>query len=91
MAPNTVASNNSDGIFDELPPDFIISKDESYIVFNKEIKKSNNDDRSYRIIRLRNEMEVLIIHDSEADKAAASMDVNIGSYHDPVIVTVKFV
>ncbi|GBB90257.1 hypothetical protein RclHR1_17150001 [Rhizophagus clarus] len=83
MAPNIVASDNSDGIFNELPPDFVISKDKSYIVFNKEIEKSCNDERSYRIIRLSNEMEALIIHDAEADKAAASMDVNIGSYHDP--------
>lgn len=85
MAPSTIAT---DGIFNELPPDFIISKDNNYIVFNKEIEKSSNDDRSYRILRLSNEMEVLIIHDAEADKAAASLDVNIGSYHDPVIITV---
>lgn len=85
MAPNIISSDNSDGIFNELPPDFIISKDKSHIVFNKEIEKSSNDDRSYRIIRLSNELEALIIHDAEADKAAASLDVNIGSYHDPVI------
>ncbi|RIA82106.1 Metalloenzyme, LuxS/M16 peptidase-like protein [Glomus cerebriforme] len=83
MAPNTLASDNSDGIFDELPPDFIISKDNSHIIFNKEIVKSSNDNRSYRIIRLSNGMEALIIHDAEADKAAASMDVNVGSYSDP--------
>ncbi|CAB4379202.1 unnamed protein product [Rhizophagus irregularis] len=83
MAPHIIASDNSDGIFNELPQDFIISKDKSYIVFNKEIEKSSNDDRSYRIIRLSNELEALIIHDAEADKAAASLDVNIGSYHDP--------
>ena len=82
MEPNIV--DNSNEVFNELPPDFVISKDGSHIVFNKEIEKSSNDDRSYRIIRLTNKLEVLIIHDAKADKAAASMDVNVGSYSDPV-------
>ncbi len=57
----------------------------SYFVFSKELEKSNNDNRSYRIIRLCNDLEALLIHDANTDKAAASMDINIGSFFDPVI------
>ena len=79
---SNIASDSSNETFKELPPDFIISKDKSHIIFNKEIEKSNNDDRSYRIIRLRN--EVLIIHDAKSNKAAATLSVNVGSFSDPV-------
>jgi len=57
----------------------------SYFIFSKELEKSNNDNRSYRIIHLCNDLEALLIHDANTDKAAASMDINIGSFFDPVI------
>ncbi|OJJ72712.1 hypothetical protein ASPBRDRAFT_42436 [Aspergillus brasiliensis CBS 101740] len=41
------------------------------------------DNRSYRVIRLHNQLEVLLIHDPDTDKAAAAMDVNVGSFSDP--------
>lgn len=41
------------------------------------------DTRSYRVIRLPNDLEVLLIHDAETDKASASLDVNVGSFSDP--------
>ena len=50
----------------------------------KEIFKSNNDQRQYRHIRLENNLDVLLISDPSADKAAASLDVYIGSYQNPV-------
>ena len=81
----------TNGIFNELPPNFIISKDKSHIILTKEIEKSQNDDRSYRIIRLPNELEVLIIHDAKSDKAAASLDINVGSFSDPVSKVTIFV
>jgi insulysin len=40
------------------------------------------DDRSYRVIQLPNKLEVLLVHDAKADKAAASMDVNVGNFSD---------
>ena len=40
------------------------------------------DDRSYRVIRLPNELEALLIHDPDTDKASAAMDVNVGSFSD---------
>lgn len=41
------------------------------------------DDRSYRVIKLANQLEVLLIHDPTTNKAAAAMDVNVGSFSDP--------
>jgi insulysin len=41
------------------------------------------DTRSYRVIRLPNDLEALLIHDADTDKASASLDVNIGSFSDP--------
>ncbi|CCU81260.1 a-pheromone processing metallopeptidase Ste23 [Blumeria hordei DH14] len=40
------------------------------------------DDRSYRVIRLSNQLEVLLVHDAETDKASAAMDVNVGNFSD---------
>jgi hypothetical protein len=53
-------------------------------VFAKPLEKSPNDDRQYRIIRLANNLEALLVHDPDADKAAASLDVAVGSLSDPV-------
>jgi len=40
------------------------------------------DTRSYRVIRLPNQLEVLLVHDAETDKASAAMDVNVGNFSD---------
>lgn len=47
------------------------------------MEKPLMDNRSYRVIRLHNQLEVLLIHDPDTDKAAAAMDVNVGSFSDP--------
>jgi secreted Zn-dependent insulinase-like peptidase len=41
------------------------------------------DNRSYRVIQLPNQLEILLVHDPDTDKAAAAMDVNVGSLSDP--------
>jgi insulysin len=40
------------------------------------------DDRYYRVIKLANQLEVLLVHDAETDKASAAMDVNVGNFSD---------
>jgi secreted Zn-dependent insulinase-like peptidase len=45
--------------------------------------KSPNDDNLYRYLTLDNGLAVLIISDPESDKAAASLDVAVGSGDDP--------
>ncbi|MDL0430206.1 insulinase family protein [Marinobacter sp. TBZ242] len=45
--------------------------------------KSPNDDNEYRYIQLDNELRVLLISAHESDKAAASMNVAVGSGDDP--------
>ncbi|WP_261844280.1 insulinase family protein [Aliamphritea ceti] len=47
------------------------------------IIKSPNDERLYRSFTLPNQMKVLVVSDPEADKAAASLDVNAGSNANP--------
>lgn len=49
-----------------------------------QILKGSIDDRQYQYFVLNNKLKVLLISDENADKAAASMDVNVGSYHDPI-------
>lgn len=44
---------------------------------------SPRDDREYRSLALDNGLKVLLIHDSKAEKAAASMNVAAGSLHEP--------
>ena len=41
------------------------------------------DTRSYRIITLENGLTALLVSDPDTDKAAASLDVNIGSFAEP--------
>ena len=48
----------------------------------EDLERAEVDDRSYRIITLSNQLEVLLIHDATADKASAAMDVNVGSFSD---------
>ncbi|KAI5958477.1 STE23 [Candida margitis] len=46
------------------------------------IEKSVIDDRQYRFLKLKNDLRVLVISDPYADKSAASLDVNVGSFAD---------
>ncbi|XP_073298243.1 insulin-degrading enzyme-like 1, peroxisomal [Primulina huaijiensis] len=48
-----------------------------------EIIKPRKDEREYRRIVLQNNLEVLLISDTETDKCAASMEVRVGSFSDP--------
>ena len=47
------------------------------------MEKSSTDNRTYHVIRLPNELEALLVHDAETDKASAALDVNAGSFDDP--------
>lgn len=47
------------------------------------ILKSLNDPRSYEALTLDNGLQVLLISDPQSDKAAASLDVSVGSGDDP--------
>ena len=44
---------------------------------------SDNDQRAYRYLQLPNQLRVLLISSPNTDKAAAALDVNIGSRQDP--------
>lgn len=50
---------------------------------NAQIEKPLTDERSYRFIKLEeNDLHVLVINDPTTDKAAALLDVNVGSFAD---------
>ncbi|EGG01311.1 insulinase [Melampsora larici-populina 98AG31] len=55
----------------------------SYQSFTKPIIKSDNDQRDYQIIKLNNQLQVILIHDPKSDKAAAALSVNVGYLSDP--------
>lgn len=52
--------------------------------YTKPVRKSAQDDRDYRVIKLRNGLQAMLVHDPKADKAAASLDVAVGHLYDPV-------
>lgn len=57
----------------------------SYWVFTAhDLEKPDNDERQYRLIRLPNQLEALLIQDSNTDKASAALDVHVGNLSDPV-------
>ncbi|MEZ5557216.1 MAG: insulinase family protein [Pseudomonadales bacterium] len=47
------------------------------------IRQSPNDDRQYRYLTLDNGLRVLLVSDPTTDKAAASLVVERGSFHEP--------
>ncbi|KAF9353781.1 Insulinase (Peptidase M16) [Mortierella sp. AD094] len=66
-----------------LPEGFELSQDGTHAIFRKAIEIAPNDERSYRLLRLKNDLEVLVIHDPKADKSAAALDVHVGHLSDP--------
>ena len=48
-----------------------------------EIERSPADTRDYRAVALGNGLEALVVSDPDADRAAAALDVNVGSANDP--------
>lgn len=48
-----------------------------------DIQQSLNDKRQYRWVRLANQLAVLLVCDADTDRAAASLDVHVGSTSDP--------
>jgi insulysin len=56
----------------------------SHLLFNKPLERPDLDEREYRIIKLDNGLQALLIHDEKTDKAAAAMDVGVGNLSDPV-------
>jgi insulysin len=55
-----------------------------HLRFGNSIRKSQQDDRSYRLIKLENGLEALLVSDATTDKAAASLNVGVGHLSDPV-------
>ncbi|KAK0627174.1 Metalloenzyme, LuxS/M16 peptidase-like protein [Immersiella caudata] len=47
-----------------------------------QLETSSLDHRTYLVIRLRNALEVMLVHDPNADKASAAMDVAVGTHSD---------
>lgn len=55
----------------------------SSILVSSDVERPEIDTRSYRIIRLDNDLEALLVHDSDTDKASAALDVHVGHLSDP--------
>ncbi|ODA82847.1 hypothetical protein RJ55_01356 [Drechmeria coniospora] len=52
------------------------------VLLTESLEKPSLDDRDYRVIRLENELEALLVHDPDTDKASAALDVNVGNFSD---------
>lgn len=48
-----------------------------------EVRRSPNDDRTYRWLTLENKLRVLLVSDASTDKSAAALAVYRGSFHEP--------
>ncbi|KAI1798428.1 LuxS/MPP-like metallohydrolase [Ganoderma leucocontextum] len=55
----------------------------AYRLFTGDLEKPSLDDRQYRVLELQNGLRVVVIHDLEADKAAACLALAIGNMYDP--------
>ena len=56
----------------------------AYHQYMGEIRKPMTDDRPYRLIRLVNGLQALLIHDATAHNSAACLNVAVGQLMDPV-------
>ncbi|KAH7889516.1 Metalloenzyme, LuxS/M16 peptidase-like protein [Phlebopus sp. FC_14] len=54
-----------------------------YSVFTRPLEKSQVDEREYRVIRLQNGLNAMLVHDPKTENAAASLDVAVGHLSDP--------
>ena len=50
---------------------------------NIEIERSPADDRDYRAVTLDNGLEAVLVSDPKTEKAAAALDINVGTANDP--------
>ncbi|WFD32379.1 insulysin [Malassezia sp. CBS 17886] len=55
----------------------------AYEELDRPMEKPLLDTRTYRLVRLANDLEALIVSDPETDKASAAMDVRVGHLSDP--------
>lgn len=79
MSPLPMASSNVNWVPSQLDSD----PSSSYSTFPRSVIQSPHDDRSYRIIRLHNDLQAIIVSDPTTDKAAASLSVGVGHLSDP--------
>ncbi|KAL7413771.1 Metalloenzyme, LuxS/M16 peptidase-like protein [Mrakia frigida] len=54
-----------------------------FSTFSLPLEQSPLDDRQYKLIRLANGLEALLIRDEKTDKSTAAMDVKVGHLMDP--------
>ncbi|KAN0065153.1 metalloprotease [Thecaphora frezii] len=54
-----------------------------YAVFTKDLEVPSRDDMKYRLVRLANGLEALVIQDEKTDKSSAAMDIRVGHLSDP--------
>lgn len=52
-------------------------------ILTDDIDRPELDKRTYRLVQLENELEALLVHDPDTDKASAALDVHVGHLSDP--------
>ena len=72
---------HSNAVGENFLSDNLVAKTSGYEI---KIEKSETDKSKYRYIKLPNQMKVLLISDASSDKSGVSLDVFVGSSHDPV-------
>jgi insulysin len=80
QGPTTQSAEAVAGMSDCLEDTF--EKVNGVTVVTEALEVSLLDNRAYRVIRLPNGLEALLVHDPDADVASASLDLGIGSFSD---------
>ncbi|EST05004.1 Peptidase M16, N-terminal [Kalmanozyma brasiliensis GHG001] len=88
--PASAALTLGTGPFEGLPSGFEIRETLNgskaaapYAVFTEDLEISAQDDMRYRLVRLANGLEALVIQDPKTDKSSAAMDIRVGHLSDP--------
>eukprot|EP00981_Chlorochromonas_danica_P001017 scaffold233_cov174-Ochromonas_danica.AAC.57 len=67
-----------------IPTPSTTSTSEPLLDISGSVRKRVLDDRQYKAITLKNGLRVLLVSDPESKRAAAAVDVHVGSFSDPV-------
>lgn len=78
LSPNSACIAASSPLFPEQ------RSNDDFAAIARPIHKPPSDDREYRLIRLLNGLEALLVRDGAVTEAAAAMTVGVGSLMDPV-------
>jgi len=64
----------------------LVRDDNTQVSYHEHLtmEKAESDHREYKLVRLNNDLQALLVHDPTTEQSAAAMNVGVGYFSDPV-------